>query len=136
MFKHQKLKKTMKKFPIFILYVSDQQRSTIFYETILNQKPVLNVPGMTEFMLNEHVKLGLMPEKGIAKIITPHTPHPELGKGIPRCELYLIVEDPKHALLKAIKAGAKEISKAELRNWGDEVAYCMDPDGHVIAFAK
>ena len=126
----------MKKLPIIILYVADQQSSTAFYEKVLNQKPVLNVPGMTEFMLNESMKLGLMPEQGIAKIITPHTKHPELGNGIPRCELYLIVEDPEQSLAQAISAGAKEISKAAPRDWGDTVSYCVDPDGHIIAFAK
>jgi catechol 2,3-dioxygenase-like lactoylglutathione lyase family enzyme len=126
----------MKKLPIIILYVADQQRSTSFYEIVLNQKPVLNVPGMSEFLLNEQIKLGLMPEKGIAKIITPHTQHPELGNGIPRCELYLIVGDPEQALIAAVIAGAKELSKAAPRDWGDTVAYCLDPDGHVIAFAK
>ena len=126
----------MRKLPIIILYVADQQRSTGFYEKILNQKPVLNVPGMTEFMLNDNVKLGLMPEKGIAKIICPHTKHPALGSEIPRCELYLIVENPERSYINAIQAGAKEISKAESREWGDTVAYCSDPDGHIIAFAK
>lgn len=126
----------MKKLPIIILFVSDQLRSASFYEKVLGQKPVLDVPGMTEFMLNEHVKLGLMPEKGIAKIITPYTQHPELGNGIPRCELYLIVADPEQALAVALNAGAKQISKATLRDWGDTVSYCLDPDGHVIAFAK
>ncbi len=126
----------MKKLPIIILYVADQQRSTTFYEKILSQKPVLNVPGMTEFMLNEHCKLGLMPEKGIAKIICPATKHPELGSGIPRCELYLIVDNPEQSLAQAINAGAKEISKAAPRDWGDTVAYCVDTDGHIVAFAK
>ncbi len=126
----------MKKLPIIILYVSDQLRSTVFYEKVLNIKPVLNAPGMTEFMLNENFKLGLMPENGIAKIICPTTKHPSLGNGIPRCELYLLVENPEQALNNALTAGAKEISKSSPRDWGDTVAYCEDPDGHVIAFAK
>lgn len=126
----------MKKLPIIILYVADQSRSTTFYETILNKKPVLNVPGMTEFLINENIKLGLMPENGIAKIICPTSKHPSLGNGIPRCELYLIVEDPVESLNTAIKAGAKQISKSSPRDWGDNVSYCEDYDGHIIAFAK
>lgn len=126
----------MKKLPIIILYVADQQRSTTFYKKILDKEPILNVPGMTEFMLNDNFKLGIMPEAGIAKIICPTTKHPELGNGIPRCELYLIVEDPEQSLLTAVQAGAKKISKAEARDWGDIVSYCQDLDGHVIAFAK
>ncbi len=126
----------MKKKSIIILYVSNQQISAAFYEKILNEKPVLSVPGMTEFMLNENFKLGLIPEKGIAKIICPVAKHPELGNGIPRCELYLIVENPNQSLAIAIEAGATEISKSEIRDWGDTVSYCSDLDGHIIAFAK
>ena len=126
----------MKKKSIIILYVANQQISAAFYEKILNEKPVLSVPGMTEFMLNENFKLGLIPEKGIAKIICPVAKHPELGNGIPRCELYLIVENPNQSLAIAIEAGATEISKSEIRDWGDTVSYCSDLDGHIIAFAK
>ncbi len=126
----------MKKLPIVILYVANQEASTEFYSKVLDQKPVLNVPGMTEFLLNENFKLGLIPEKGIAKIICPVAKHPELGNRIPRCELYLIVENPNQSLAIAIEAGATEISKSEIRDWGDTVSYCSDLDGHIIAFAK
>jgi uncharacterized glyoxalase superfamily protein PhnB len=126
----------MKKLPIIILYVADQERSTLFYQEILEKEPILNVPGMTEFLLNNHVKLGIMPENNIAKIIFPATKHPKVGNGIPRCELYLIVEDPEASLAKAVSEGAYEISKAKPRDWGDTVAYCVDFDGHIIAFAK
>jgi lactoylglutathione lyase len=121
---------------MIILYVGLQERSKLFYQTILQKKPVLDVPGMTEFILTDNFKLGLMPEKGIAKILVPHTAHPESGNGIPRCELYLFVDNPSEALQNAVSAGANEISKAEIRDWGDLVAYCADPDGHIIAFAK
>lgn len=126
----------MKKYLMIILYVRDQQLSSAFYEKILDKKPVLNVPGMTEFLMNEELKLGLMPEKGIAKIICPLSPDPASGNGIPRCEIYLPVIDPAASLAKAIEAGAKKISPSEKRDWGDTVSYCADPDGHIIAFAK
>lgn len=126
----------MKKLPIIILYVSSQERSTRFYEKVLGEAPVLNVPGMTEFMMNQSFKIGIMPEQGIAKIICPAVPHPDKGQGIPRCELYLFVSDPQLALENALQAGAVKISDAHLRNWGDTVAYCADPDGHIIAFAR
>lgn len=126
----------MKKLPIIILYIAEQKKSTDFYEKVLNLKPILNVPGMTEFKINENFKLGLMPENGIANIICPISKHPSLGSGIPRCELYLIVENPEQSLNIAINAGAKEISKSSPREWGDTVSYCEDLDGHIIAFAK
>ncbi len=119
-----------------IFYVSDQYRSSGFYENLLGMPPVLNVPGMTEFELRQGVKLGLMPEGGIAKIISPALPHPNEASGIPRCELYLFVEDVEAAYKHALDCGAIPISPAMDRDWGDRVAYVADPDGHVVAFAK
>lgn len=120
----------------FILYVSDQQKSRDFYKTILNTDPVLDVPGMTEFLLSEHCKLGLMPESGIAKILGQHMPHPASGNGIPRCELYLPTTDINSYYQRLITACAKEVSPAQPRSWGDVVCYFSDPDGHILAIAE
>lgn len=119
-----------------ILYVADQQKSRDFYSVILNKTPSLDVPGMTEFILTENLKLGLMPENGIAKILSDKMPHPNTGNGIPRCELYIVIDNLEETYNKAIKAGAKEISPIQDRDWGDSVGYLADFDGHIIAFAK
>ena len=120
----------------FILYVSNQEKSRDFYQILLQQKPSLDVSGMTEFTLNDFVKIGLMPNEGIAKIITPKLPHPTSGIGIPRCELYLQVDNIESIFEEAKQAGAKEISPITLRDWGDYVGYISDFDGHVIALAS
>ena len=120
----------------FILYVSNQEKSRDFYQILLQQKPSLDVSGMTEFTLNDFVKIGLMPNEGIAKIITPKLPHPTSGIGIPRCELYLQVDNIESIFEEAKQAGAIEISPITLRDWGDYVGYISDFDGHVIALAS
>lgn len=120
----------------FILYVSNQEKSRDFYQILLQQKPSLNVSGMTEFTLNDFVKIELMPNDGIAKIITPKLPHPTSGIGIPRCELYLQVDNIETIFEEAKQAGATEISPITLRDWGDYVGYISDFDGHVIALAS
>ena len=120
----------------FILYVSNQEKSRDFYQILLQQKPSLDVSGMTEFTLNDFVKIGLMPNEGIAKIITPKLPHPTSGIGIPRCELYLQVDNIESIFEEAKQAGATEISPITLRDWGDYVGYISDFDGHVIALAS
>jgi len=119
-----------------ILYVNDQQKSTQFYELLFRKSADLNVPGMTEFIINNHCKLGLMPNEGIAKIITPALPHPNLGNGIPRCELYFIVENLQEEYENVKKLNSTIISEIEPRNWGDTAFYFADLDGHVIAFAE
>lgn len=118
-----------------ILYVADQNKSREFYSAILNLKPHLDVPGMTEYLLSENLKLGLMPEDGIVKILEKKTPHPNTGRGIPRCELYLFSENPESGFATSVKNGAMEISAIQDRDWGDRVGYVSDPDGHIIAFA-
>lgn len=119
-----------------ILYVADQCRSAGFYSKIFRKEPSLDVPGMTEFVLSEKCKLGLMPNRGIEKIIANKMPPPDSGSGIPRCELYLDVNDIEFEYENALKNGAKLISPIEDRNWGDRVCYLADHDGHIIAFAE
>lgn len=119
-----------------ILFVSDQQKSRDFYSSILQIKPDLDVPGMTEFNLIDGLKLGLMPENGIARILSDQMPHPKTSNGIPRCELYILLDNIEEAYDVALRSGAKEISKIQNRDWGDAVGYLADPDGHIIAFAK
>ncbi len=120
---------------LFVIYVADQERSRVFYQSILEKEPVLDVPGMTEFMLTDSAALGIMPEQGIAKILGDAVPHPQDGNGIPRCELYLFVDDPSASYQLLLDAGGKPINSPEVRPWGDLVSYGVDPDGHIIAFA-
>ena len=120
----------------FILYVANQEKSAAFYQILFDKEPSLYVPGMTEFTINDFTKIGLMPNDGIAKIISPTLPHPELGNGIPRCELYLTVSNLEENFEKILNAGAKLISEISPRDWGDSVGYISDLDGHVIALAS
>jgi catechol 2,3-dioxygenase-like lactoylglutathione lyase family enzyme len=116
-----------------ILYVSDQTRSRDFYGEVLGVEPSLDVPGMTEFDIGD-AKLGLMPTSGIKALLGDAIPEPD--SAISRCELYLVVDDPIAYAARARSAGAIELSSLQLRDWGDEVAYFVDHDSHVIAFAR
>lgn len=126
------------KYPEFmiILYVANQHKSRDFYSKILQIEPSLDVPGMTEFNLFQGLKLGLMPEDGIARILGDKTPHPSTGRGIPRCELYLMNNKHIEMYQSALDSGAVEVSPVQPREWGHSVGYVSDPDGHIIAFAK
>jgi uncharacterized protein len=118
-----------------ILYVSDQEASARFYEGVLLERPSLDVPGMTEFRLNEETVLGLMPVEGIRRLLGEKLPDPDAASGIPRAEVYLLVEDPALFHRRALENGATELSPLSFRSWGDEAAYSLDLDGHVLAFA-
>jgi catechol 2,3-dioxygenase-like lactoylglutathione lyase family enzyme len=120
----------------FILYVCDQEASTRFYQTVLDRAPQLHVPGMTEFRLSGGCVLGLMPEKGIKRLLGAKIQDPEKTNGIARAEVYLSVDFPEIFLARAMTAGGRLLSPLEPRNWGDTAAYVADPDGHVVAFAS
>lgn len=120
---------------LFILYVADQVRSRDFYAAVLTIQPRLDVPGMTEFALPGGGVLGLMPQAGIKKLLGERLPNPARGQGIPRAELYLTLSDPDRYHAGALAAGAVELSPLQPRDWGHCVAYSLDPDGHVLAFA-
>lgn len=120
----------------FILYVRDQEASARFYRSVLKQEPQLDVPGMTEFRLSSGCVLGLMPEKGIKRLLGTSIEDPEKTNGIARVEVYLTVESPEIFLERAMGAGGRLLSPLEPRNWGDTAGYVADPDGHVVAFAS
>lgn len=119
----------------FILYVRDQRASARFYQEVLAAAPTLNVPGMTEMALGTTAILGLMPEAGITRLLGPSVDPSQAG-GAPRAELYLLVDDPAAYHARALRAGARELSPLSPRDWGHEVAYSADPDGHILAFAR
>lgn len=119
----------------FILYVSDQKRSALFYERALGLKPRLDVPGMTEFELGGGAVLGLMPAAGIKRLLGERLPDPESARGA-RAELYLLVDDPGAAHRRALENGASELSPLAPRDWGHDAAYSLDLDAHVLAFAR
>lgn len=121
---------------MFIVYVKNQEKSRIFYEQVLGFPPALDVPGMTEFQLAEHVHFGIMPEAGIMRLLENKIPDPAQANGVPRCELYLYVDDPDEYYRRLVHAGGTGISRTEHRNWGDDVAYGSDPDGNILGFAK
>lgn len=119
-----------------ILYVLDQGASKRFYEAVLLSRPSLDVQGMTEFELNAETVLGLMPVAGIRRLLGETLPDPDTARGVPRAELYLTVDDPAEFHRRAIVHGARELSPLLPRDWGDEAAYSLDLDGHVLVFAR
>ncbi|MCB9916658.1 MAG: glyoxalase [Planctomycetes bacterium] len=120
---------------LFVLYVADQARSRDFYAAVLGCAPVLDVPGMTEFELEDGAALGLMPAAGIARLLDQPPACFATTPGVSRCELYLVLDDPAAAHARALAAGARELAPLASRDWGQRVAYCADLDGHVLACA-
>jgi catechol 2,3-dioxygenase-like lactoylglutathione lyase family enzyme len=120
----------------FILYVQDQRISRDFYARVLGSEPMLDVPGMTEFALGDGCVLGLMPEAGIVNLLGAAIPDPSLAHGVPRSELYLLMDDAGPTIGTLRELGARELSQPTVRDWGHRVAYYLDPDEHILAIAE
>lgn len=91
---------------------------------------------MTEFTLFGDCIFGLMPEKGIQRLLGERLPDLAAGRGVPRAELYLLVDDARAYHRRALEAGAVELSALAARDWGHRAAYSFDPDGHLLTFAE
>ena len=115
----------------FILYVQDKKASASFYGEVLAQEPILDVPGITEYRLTDTDILGLIPIESARRLIGDVFP---TTSNVPKAELYVLVDDPEAYHARALRAGAKELSPMQLRNWGHRAAYSVDRDGHVLAF--
>jgi len=116
----------------FVLYVADQRKAAEFYSAVLDLQPTLDVPGMTEFVLSEDAVLGLMPIEGAERLLRLAMPE----TSGPRTELYLVVESAGAYHSRAVASGARELSPFAVRDWGHAVAYSIDADGNVLAFAE
>lgn len=119
-----------------ILFVADQAKSTEFYSRVLDVTADLNVPGMTEFRLSDGAVLGLMPRSSAKRLFADTVEIAIEDDFHKSAELYLLVDDAAAYLQRAFEAGAKKISPLNLRDWGHRAGYCLDPDGHIIAFAE
>lgn len=119
-----------------ILFVTNQELSTRYYQELLGLEPALLVPGMTEFRLANQMVLGLMPKENAGRILNLAVSQIEKSHEAPSCELYLYVKEVTAVYERVTKLGLQIISPLEPRNWGDVAFYLSDPDGHVIAFAQ
>ena len=117
-----------------IFYVSDQAAATAFWQAVLDCPPALDVP---DDGIRPGCARSARPDAGnrIRSLLGSSLPDPAAAHGIPRAELYLVVDDAAAYHARAQAAGATELSALTRRSWGDDAAYCLDPDGHVVAFA-
>lgn len=125
-----------------ILFVRDQRASAAFYAALLGAAPRLDVPGMTEFDLGAGAVLGLMPQAGARRLLgsavmgeEPRGDAAGVGAAA-RGELYLLVEEPAAMMERALALGARCVSEVRPRDWGHEAGYAIDPDRHLLAFAR
>ncbi len=118
-----------------ILAVDDLPRARAFYEQAFGWPARIEVPVFVEFELPDGRGLGVYQREAFAHN-TQQLPPPVPAGEISGTELYFRVEDLPAAVARLERAGARLLSAAAPRPWGDEAAYFADPDGNVLVVAR
>ncbi|MEN8193505.1 MAG: glyoxalase [Bacteroidota bacterium] len=120
----------------FIIYVKDVDKTKLFYELLFAIPPIVDEPGMCEFELPNGAILGIMPNSSLEKLFGTDYIVNEKKKTSPKFELYFQVDNAEAFHKKAKQLGALELRKFGKMDWGDSVAYSINHDGHILAFAQ
>ncbi len=119
----------------FIIYVEDLSKTKLFYELLFNITPIIDEPGMCEYELPDGSLLGIMPNTSMEKLFGKSFEKQKNRKALPKTEFYFHVDDALSLHKRALQLGALEIREYAEMDWGDNVAYSINHDGHILAFA-
>lgn len=120
---------------IISLPIADRPASFRFYQDALGLTPVGEVaddgiPEPLQFVLNDGVRLMLIPTGGFGWVIGPHEAAPP---GQSECLMHLAAgtaAEVDEMVERARKAGAEVVTKPAQQPWGYAGAFA-DPDGHL-----
>lgn len=117
-----------------IVAVEDVARASRFYASAFGWERLVEVPPYVEFALPEGRRFGVYDRRAFAANtgVLPALPPAGATTG---AEIYLHVDDVAAAACALEAAGARLLSPASARGWGDLAAYYADPDGNVVVVA-
>jgi predicted enzyme related to lactoylglutathione lyase len=118
-----------------ILAVRDLARAAAFYRAAFGWVLRVEAPVYVELELPDGRGLGLYLREAYAKNIR-QMPVALVEAEITGTELYFHVDDVDEAVQQLVGAGARMLSPAAARDWGDFAAYLADLDGNVIVVAR
>jgi len=118
---------------LVILAVEDRTLSTTFYREAFGWRINVDTPAYAELALPGGLGLGIYDRRHYGRNMGQQ---PRPTGAVTGTELYLYVDEISVALDRVISAGGRLLDPARPRDWGDEVAYCSDPDGNVLALAR
>lgn len=122
-------------FVSIILAVDDLPRARAFYDAVLDWPVRIEAPVFVELGPPQGTGIGLYLRSGFA--LNPGaTVLPSPSKRVSSTEIYLHLDDPAAAVVRAQAAGGRVLSPLSPRAWGETVAYVADPDGNVVALAQ
>ena len=120
---------------LLILAVEDVARAKAFYAAAFGWPVEADVPVYVEMAAPGGLRIGLYERRRFG-LNTGRVPMPIPPGELSPAEVYLRVDDLAGACARLERAGARLLSAASRREWGDTVAYYADPDGHVLALAR
>lgn len=118
-----------------ILYVTDLARARAFYDAALALEKTVDVPVYVEYRINAGARLGLMPQANTRHFLGERLGAMKPADGCPRGEIYLHVPDLHAVVARLQRLGSPCTSPLARRDWGDDAAYFLDPDGYVLVVA-
>jgi len=117
-----------------VLAFDDLPRAA-FYRAAFGWAVAVEAPVYVELALPGGMRLGLYQREAFGRS-TGQAPVAVPPGALSTAELYLQAGDLEAAVAGLEVAGARCLSPAAVRDWGDEVAYFADPEGHVLAVAR
>ncbi len=120
----------------FIIYVDDIDKTKMFYELLFDINPEIDESGMCELELPNGAVLGIMPNSSLEKLFGAEYKVNDKKNSSPKFEFYFQIDNAEALHKKALQLGALELRKFTKMDWGDNVAYCVNHDGHILAFAE
>jgi predicted enzyme related to lactoylglutathione lyase len=118
-----------------ILAVEDLQRAVAFYRQAFEWREIVSTATYAELAIDDGMRIGLYERVAFGRN-TGQVPIAAVAGELSRTELYLHVDSLPDTIASLERAGARCLSAARRREWGDEAAYFADTDGNVIVVAK
>ena len=113
-----------------ILYVEDLDASVAFYRDVVGLSFKFAENGYAEFE-SEGTRFALYERGRLGGLIGT-----DAARKAPGGEVALLVEDVDREAERLRAAGATILSGPVDRPWGHRTLHVMDPDGHVVEFAR
>lgn len=120
---------------LLILAVEDVARAKAFYVAAFGWTIEADVPVYVEMAAPGGLRIGIYERRSFG-LNTGRVPIAIPPGEFGPAEVYLRVDDLAEACGRLERAGARLLSAAAPRVWGETVAYYADPDGHVLALAR
>ena len=119
---------------LVVLAVADLARSKAFYSAAFGWRLGHAESVYAEFRVAPGFGVGLYLRSAFSAN-TGVVPSGVPAEATTSTEIYIRVDDLPAAVARMGKAGARLLSPAAKRVWGDEAAYYADPDGNVVVVA-